>query len=510
MLCKFQCWTVASLLKQKIDHKESLALAREHLNFNCKKEEADFLYSMLRCLKKTFSYRTGKLKVVESTEVPLSATNTPKGPIQANSLRSLSSNKEVISQSERATVFKFAEKDVAKSIKEVRKKFQKQLEKLVQKQEEEKNEIERSYEEEKVQIQEKQKMETAAICSCFEHNTSMRVDKLKSVDNSFTKEFEALTNQRNMHLKNLEAKHVEVKTMMQERESSWVQAVESWARDELLGKTPLNEPVRCSETSEKVRVEDNPENFPVSGNLSKNQSQGNIVHRTPETVANEAAISDHLEIPTAHDINENVALDTMGSDHLSVDGFHEQNITATVADAQVSDPSAKMDIPDGATPSSLDGKVTPESESDSLAALTENVSTERSCEQRGLDKSTSIIPETVSSTDGLVNVGNGVLTSAEVQFSDRVTMNMPDGEIPCSVPETAHPELGVDLSREENGEVCNGTLNTATGINQQDRVDDAANQNSLIQELSLENSCLQPQITLTHGDPVPRNQVQFI
>ncbi|RWR81523.1 helicase protein MOM1-like protein isoform X1 [Cinnamomum micranthum f. kanehirae] len=48
------CWTAASFLKHKVDRKESLALAKQHLNFECKEEEAESVYLKLRMLKKTF------------------------------------------------------------------------------------------------------------------------------------------------------------------------------------------------------------------------------------------------------------------------------------------------------------------------------------------------------------------------------------------------------------------------------------------------------------------------
>eukprot|EP00268_Persea_americana_P019408 TRINITY_DN1994_c0_g2_i1.p1 TRINITY_DN1994_c0_g2~~TRINITY_DN1994_c0_g2_i1.p1 ORF type:complete len:1166 (-),score=268.22 TRINITY_DN1994_c0_g2_i1:185-3682(-) len=52
------CWTAASFLKHKVDRKESLALAKQHLNFECKEEEAESVYLKLRMLKKTFQRQT--------------------------------------------------------------------------------------------------------------------------------------------------------------------------------------------------------------------------------------------------------------------------------------------------------------------------------------------------------------------------------------------------------------------------------------------------------------------
>ncbi|XP_077252881.1 uncharacterized protein LOC143892273 [Tasmannia lanceolata] len=53
------CWVAASLMKHKVDWKETLQLAKQHLSFECKEEEAKSVYSMLRKLKKRFSCQTG-------------------------------------------------------------------------------------------------------------------------------------------------------------------------------------------------------------------------------------------------------------------------------------------------------------------------------------------------------------------------------------------------------------------------------------------------------------------
>lgn len=51
----FQCWIAASLLKHKIDRKHSLDLAKRHLNFDCKEEEATDVYHVLKKCEKDFS-----------------------------------------------------------------------------------------------------------------------------------------------------------------------------------------------------------------------------------------------------------------------------------------------------------------------------------------------------------------------------------------------------------------------------------------------------------------------
>ncbi|URE04292.1 hypothetical protein MUK42_10840 [Musa troglodytarum] len=57
------CWRAASFLKHKIDHEESLALAKKYLKFACNEEQASNVYSKLRILKMKFlgKYLSGEL-----------------------------------------------------------------------------------------------------------------------------------------------------------------------------------------------------------------------------------------------------------------------------------------------------------------------------------------------------------------------------------------------------------------------------------------------------------------
>nr|XP_029122314.1 LOW QUALITY PROTEIN: uncharacterized protein LOC105051204 [Elaeis guineensis] len=61
------CWMAASLQKHKINHKESLALAKRYLNFECKEQEVELVYAKLKFLKDFFSHPSG---VSENTVQP--------------------------------------------------------------------------------------------------------------------------------------------------------------------------------------------------------------------------------------------------------------------------------------------------------------------------------------------------------------------------------------------------------------------------------------------------------
>ncbi|MBA0594686.1 hypothetical protein Gorai_011582, partial [Gossypium raimondii] len=245
------CWSAASLLKQKLDHKESLALAKQHLGFTCKKEEADYVYSMLRCLKRMFLYRTGYLKVLSSPKASgLPGKSVGKDYSSAASYQhnikaeteDLSDFREgsdiqAISESRLAPEIRLAQRDLLKSIKEIEKKCDKQMRKLIEKHKQEVEQFNQKYEYEKAQLENKKRTEAAVIR--LHSNVSMRTDKLNNLDTEYARKFDELEQQMDLHLKNLEALQVAARSNFLERKTRWVESVKSWARVELV-KPPVS------------------------------------------------------------------------------------------------------------------------------------------------------------------------------------------------------------------------------------------------------------------------------
>lgn len=264
------CWTSASLLKHKIDHKESLALAKEHLKFGCKKEEAEYVYSMLQCLKSLFLCHAKNLELACSLKNPaqseavgednlvtcLSRTfDSRKMKVQiGDSLQGQEySSKQTLLEPGFALGFQLAQKDLSKSIKDIQKKFRKKMMKLFQKQEEEKLDYDRKYKEQKAQLENKKRMEAAVIRLCS--NVQTKTDKLKKLDSEYAKRFDKLKHQMDLDLNSLEAAHTAARIKLQEKEASWVEGVRSWAQVELV-KPPLNKhgPVEVAHCDEVVNI----------------------------------------------------------------------------------------------------------------------------------------------------------------------------------------------------------------------------------------------------------------
>ncbi|XP_024028326.1 helicase protein MOM1 isoform X1 [Morus notabilis] len=463
------CWTVASMLKQKINHKESVALAIQHLNFNCSKEEADFEYSKLRCLKRLFLYRTGKLKVADSPRAPILSISDSLEDYM-NGIQSPSSNEQrLISMSGMALETKLVQNDVSRSIKGIQKKFHNKLNKLTQKQQEEKNELVRSFEVDKARIEEKKKMEIVVIRSCLENNTSMRVDKLKSVDISFAKEFEELEHQMNTRLKKLEAEHLAVRIKIQDRKTQCIDSVKSWvALDELLGNSSSSEP---DDNVEEVTLR-----FPQTN--SSNDGANNIAHVNMNPPSSEEQIYNGLTVNVSEKEVQLGVPETTGS-----------------SEAQLGVPEA---IGSGDGLENLvsgDGPLSEEQIPDTTAVSVP------------INEMQPRVPENASSGGGDTVASVTQMSLAE-QIPDTATLNVPGGETTV-VPEASCDAVEVGQTSEENDETRTVAPNIIAGMNQEDIVDNAVDQNSPIQELSRGNlSSVHPAIAMIDGDPVSANQAR--
>ncbi|XP_004487086.3 uncharacterized protein, partial [Cicer arietinum] len=206
-------WTAASLLKHKLDHKASLILAKKHLNFDCEKREVEYIYSMMRCLKRIFLYHTSNYH----------GTLSPKASESSNGLSCTGVAQEV-------ELFK---KDLSKSIKEIQKKCEKYLNKLHLKQQEEKNRSRAVIEVEKAGLERTFKIELAFIRSCSPNEVS-KTEMLKILNIDYQKRIEELNCQHETNLKVLEDEQSAQMLKFQDWEATWVEAVKSWAQNELL------------------------------------------------------------------------------------------------------------------------------------------------------------------------------------------------------------------------------------------------------------------------------------
>ncbi|XP_058780148.1 helicase protein MOM1-like isoform X2 [Vicia villosa] len=312
MLQAFQIsliWTAAAMQKHKLDHKASLILAKQHLNFDCKKGEANYSYSLLRCLKKIFRHRTGTC----------SDTSSP----QASNMIEVE-------------LFK---KDLSKSIKETKKKCEKMLNNIRLMQKEEKHRLRTAIEVELAELERKQKIELAFTRSCSPNEVT-RTETLKILNIDHQKSIEELKFQHELRLKDLEDKQSAHMLKAQDWVPTWVENLKSWAKNELqsiVSSKELGTGVDYSLMIDNVieSMKDTGDMVPEtnSSSVSKTVEKQNSLGKHDN--ANEVGIMVSNRLPVSgsedHNAMENhyVSQENIISKH-----FHsgEQNVDGAIAD----------------------------------------------------------------------------------------------------------------------------------------------------------------------------------
>ncbi|KAF5937751.1 hypothetical protein HYC85_025257 [Camellia sinensis] len=371
------CWIAASLLKHKVDKKESLALARQHLNFGCTDEEANNVHSKLRLLKKMFLRHVDNFKELESPKDSISATEDimkelpdarmsqsvapsqqhVKVEIEERSENCELAEDRLLSQKKHGAKHKLEKKELSKSMKRMQKKCDKRMIKLNQKQHEEIQEFYRIFEEENIQLQKEHKLETALVRS-IHSNIAVRLDKLKRLDDEFMKKMEERKREKDIRHKELEAKQLAERNEERQKAVCLLEKMKSRLQAESSGEMPLyrseyggtSEQVHC--TAENVAT--------VSGCLIEEQNPNELQDTEvapsdmPRTAASEAVgcgVTNETPTIELHLNHETDAIDPMAS-HRSASGFKQLSILRSPENNVVVNPPSAEQIPAGA-PSSV-------------------------------------------------------------------------------------------------------------------------------------------------------------
>lgn len=280
------CWSAASLLKQNIDKKESLSLAKHHLNFSCNEEEADCLYSVLRKLKKTF-----KESILESdfSKDSISiAEDVMKGPLSERVSQSASFNIQNelglllqvpndVLQPKNAQNDKTDEEDTQKSFKRIQRKCKKRIAKFLQKQQEETEEFHRDWEKRRAEFDNKYRVESAITREMYSHKP-LRIDKLKVLNSKHEKKMEEHARLKETALKQLGAKQNDERNKI----ACWLKsarssAIEDRGQDELtLHGSEFESQVEYSQASEHRSHTVSENDATVSSHLIEEQSLDGI------------------------------------------------------------------------------------------------------------------------------------------------------------------------------------------------------------------------------------------
>ncbi|GFZ20438.1 hypothetical protein Acr_28g0011430 [Actinidia rufa] len=319
----FQCWIAASILKYKIDKKESISLAKQQLNFVCTEEEANNVCSMLRLLKKMFLHHAEYFKESERAKDSVSSAedivkelhDARKSLPTTFSLQNVkleveerlenqeSAEDQLLSQLEQAPTHNIENKEISKRIEFMQKKCEKRMKKLIRKQQEEIQEFYSIWEKEKVQLEKQHRLESALVRSIHSNNL-VRSDKLKRLDDEFAKKMDEHNRQKGIRLKDIEVKQLAERNEKRKDAAHLLEELKSWVQAKVSVELPMNGAEFRAITEH--RVHNVPEDVVfVSGCLveehSPNTMQPSELGQSdiPRTAASEAVgCGDAIETPT--------------------------------------------------------------------------------------------------------------------------------------------------------------------------------------------------------------------
>ncbi|KAK9124231.1 hypothetical protein Sjap_013833 [Stephania japonica] len=261
------CLSAASLLKQKISLRESLALAKQHLEFECKEEEARYIYYKLRVLKKMFSDQE-KLTEPDIVDYPVARTeeggeknllvNTShskhsdpqeleEGEIRESSKSPNSFGQNASSKQEQSCVSEKASVsiriDLSASIKKVKKIHGKRMRILFSRQMEEFDQFnkdrEEKFEKAKVNLEKMRKLEEAVIRTTFSQS-SARSDKLRMVNSEFSRKLQEVHNSIDEEQKMLEARQLASRNEEKQLMAHWLEEAKSGRPVDAFSTIPLS------------------------------------------------------------------------------------------------------------------------------------------------------------------------------------------------------------------------------------------------------------------------------
>ncbi|KAL2471059.1 putative helicase protein MOM1 [Abeliophyllum distichum] len=221
------CWIAASIINHKIDKKDMLMLAKQILNYGCTEEQANSIYSKMQQWERMFLQCSETINdssrncLLATDDIGKESSNVDTGVSQFSSfkLKNVKSgveeksttvepdNCKILSQHKQAPKYKVSGSETKDKIKQIQEKCDKGLKKLVRQQWKEIQEFRRIWEEKRVQLENDYRLKTAFV-RCIYDQGSMRINKLKLLDEDIAKKMEEHKFLKDMNLKDLEAKQL--------------------------------------------------------------------------------------------------------------------------------------------------------------------------------------------------------------------------------------------------------------------------------------------------------------
>lgn len=224
----FQCWSAASLLKQKIDRKQSLSLAKHHLKFCCNEEEASYVYSVLKKLQKTF--KENMFESDFSKDSVSGAEDVTKGPVGDRVSKSMSSRQAQHDVSVPKNLQNDNTDVELTNFRQIQRKCKKRIAKLRQKQEKEIKEFHEDWEKRRKALEDRYTVESAVICEMYSHSP-LRTDRLKFLNSEHSKKMEEFEHLKEEDLKELKEKQLLALNDERNKGDRWLKSAASSATE---------------------------------------------------------------------------------------------------------------------------------------------------------------------------------------------------------------------------------------------------------------------------------------
>ncbi|PIA37321.1 hypothetical protein AQUCO_03000131v1 [Aquilegia coerulea] len=262
------CWSAASFVKYKIgrmDRRESLSLAKQHLNFECKEEETQTVYSVLRGLKKQFLHQVGSPRLISAENHSPKVKEEQFDPRASQSslssqqeledveIRETPKNQKGSIQLDTSKVKQAADSEdgigssnlgSSKNIKQVQKIHSRRMKNLYEKQKEEyekfRKNLEKIVEKEHADLEVKHKLESALIRR-LNSQLSVRLEKLKMVDQDFARKKEEVSIRMEEQQKRLESLQRTARDEEALLEKHWLQEAKSGRSVATYATLPLSD-----------------------------------------------------------------------------------------------------------------------------------------------------------------------------------------------------------------------------------------------------------------------------
>ncbi|XP_074303491.1 uncharacterized protein LOC141637963 isoform X2 [Silene latifolia] len=297
------CWIAAEVLENIVDHKRSLDIVRETMNFKCVEQETDSVYSKMKQLMKIFLSRN--LKILKSSANPTSALDDSTRVLNENCVdisidymdkttaldESSFVNKQIPSQLQ----MKNNESDSLENADKLKKKCEKKIKKMKEKQNEELVNFEKVWERKRVELEDSYKLESAVVRYSHANSTAL-VDKLKILDIDYAVKIKDLESKVSNLRSEIEARHQEEIDGEEKKIAQLLKLVKPLVQDELLENPQSVNSIQLQKAEAVVPDKASNSNLPIAENLPEDRNSGGEASGTHHAATPPYSVQNNLSM----------------------------------------------------------------------------------------------------------------------------------------------------------------------------------------------------------------------